>query len=43
MKAIRVHEFGEPEVMRLEDIHEPPLSHRTIIEDTAYGKIILIP
>ena len=23
MKAIRVHEFGEPEVMRLEEVPEP--------------------
>ncbi|MGB7572488.1 MAG: alcohol dehydrogenase catalytic domain-containing protein, partial [Thermodesulfobacteriota bacterium] len=23
MKAIRVHEFGEPEVMRLEEVEDP--------------------
>ena len=33
MKAIRVHEWGAAEVMRLEEVAEPG----------AYGKIVLVP
>jgi NADPH:quinone reductase-like Zn-dependent oxidoreductase len=33
MKAIRVHAFGGPEVMRLEEVPAPG----------AYGKIVLVP
>jgi len=31
MKAIRVHEFGDPEVMRLEEAPEPQLSPEQVL------------
>ena len=31
MKAIRVHEFGDPEVMRLEETPEPQLSPEQVL------------
>lgn len=38
MKAIRVHEFGEPEVMRLEDVPEPvPAGDEVLVRIRAAG------
>lgn len=31
MKAIRVHEYGEPEVMRLEEVPDPPLGEGQVL------------
>ncbi|PYJ40348.1 MAG: hypothetical protein DME86_12440 [Verrucomicrobia bacterium] len=55
MKAIRVEQFGEPEVMKLADVPKPrpesgqvhlaeaPQAHRAVREPGAFGKIVLIP
>jgi NADPH:quinone reductase-like Zn-dependent oxidoreductase len=43
MKAIRVHQFGPPEVMQVEDVPDPSPGPVVVIETKAFGKIVLVP
>jgi len=46
MKAIRMHSFGPPEVMKIEDVHEfqaeAESAHHAVLESSTLGKILLL-
>ncbi len=45
MKATRVHEYGEPEVLQFEEmpLADAVQAHHDVIELSTHGKIVLVP